>query len=47
LPAWFTVTRGLYQLAEAVPDARRSFAEASALVPKGVIASYPRCSFTN
>jgi predicted transcriptional regulator of viral defense system len=31
------VARGLYQLAEAVPDARRSFAEASALVPKGVI----------
>jgi predicted transcriptional regulator of viral defense system len=30
------VARGLYQLAEAVPDARRSFAEASALVPKGV-----------
>ena len=31
------VARGLYQLAEVVPDARRSFAEASALVPKGVI----------
>ena len=31
------VARGLYQLAEAVPDARRSFSEASALVPKGVI----------
>jgi predicted transcriptional regulator of viral defense system len=31
------VARGLYQLAEAVPDARHSFAEASALVPKGVI----------
>jgi predicted transcriptional regulator of viral defense system len=31
------VTRGLYQLADAVPEARRSFAEASALVPKGVI----------
>ena len=31
------VTRGLYQLAEAVPGARSSFAEASALVPKGVI----------
>ncbi|PBC01470.1 type IV toxin-antitoxin system AbiEi family antitoxin domain-containing protein [Mesorhizobium sp. WSM3860] len=29
--------RGLYQFAEAVPDARRSIAEASALVPKGVI----------
>ncbi|TIS53941.1 MAG: transcriptional regulator [Mesorhizobium sp.] len=29
--------RGLYQLAEAMLDARRSIAEASALVPKGVI----------
>jgi predicted transcriptional regulator of viral defense system len=31
------VARGLYQLAEAMPDARRSFTVASALVPKGVI----------
>ena len=31
------VARGLYQLADAMPDPRRSFAEASALVPKGVI----------
>ena len=31
------VARGLYQLAETMPDAWRSFAEASALVPKGVI----------
>ena len=31
------VARGLYQLAGAMPDTRRSFAEASALVPKGVI----------
>lgn len=31
------VARGLYQLAGSMPDARRSFAEASALVPKGVI----------
>ncbi|RUU30395.1 type IV toxin-antitoxin system AbiEi family antitoxin domain-containing protein [Mesorhizobium sp. M6A.T.Ce.TU.016.01.1.1] len=29
--------RGLYQLAEAMPDGRRSIAEASALVPKGVV----------
>jgi len=31
------VARGLYQLADAMPDPRRSYAEASALVPKGVI----------
>jgi predicted transcriptional regulator of viral defense system len=31
------VARGLYQLPDAMPDARRSFAEAAALVPKGVI----------
>lgn len=31
------VARGLYQLADSMPDARRSLAEASALVPKGVI----------
>ena len=31
------VARGLYQLADAVPDPRRSLAEASARVPKGVI----------
>lgn len=31
------VARGLYQLADRMPDARRSFAEASALVPRGVI----------
>lgn len=31
------VARGLYQLADVIPDAQRSFAEASALVPKGVI----------
>jgi len=31
------VARGLYQLADYMPDARRSFAEASALVPRGVI----------
>lgn len=31
------VARGLYQLEDAMPDPRRSFAEASALVPKGVI----------
>ncbi|MDE0711068.1 MAG: type IV toxin-antitoxin system AbiEi family antitoxin domain-containing protein [Rhodospirillales bacterium] len=31
------VARGLYQLANANPDPRRSLAEASALVPKGVI----------
>ena len=31
------VARGLYQLADTMPDPRRSFAEASALVPKGVI----------
>lgn len=31
------VARGLYQLADAMPDPRHSFAEASALVPKGVI----------
>src|SRR4051812_48423024 len=31
------LARGLYQLAEAMPDARRSIAEASALVPKGVV----------
>ena len=31
------VARGLYQLADAMPDTQRSFAEASALVPKGVI----------
>ena len=31
------VARGLYQLSDAMPDPRRSFAEASALVPKGVI----------
>src|SRR3546814_8554442 len=28
------VARGLYQLADSMPDARRSFAEASALVPR-------------
>ena len=28
------VARGLYQLADAMPDPRRSFAEASALAPK-------------
>ena len=31
------VARGLYELADAIPDTRRSLAEASALVPKGVI----------
>jgi len=31
------VARGLYQLANANPDPRHSLAEASALVPKGVI----------
>ena len=31
------VARGLYQLADAVPDPRRSIVEASARVPKGVI----------
>ena len=31
------VARGLYELADAIPDTRRSIAEASALVPKGVI----------
>ena len=31
------VARGLYQLADANPDPRRSLAESSALVPKGVI----------
>jgi len=31
------VARGLYQLADAMPEPRRSLAEASALVPKGVI----------
>ena len=31
------VARGLYELAETVPDTRRSLAEASALVPRGVI----------
>ena len=31
------VARGLYQLADTIPDTRRSLAEASALVPKGVI----------
>lgn len=31
------VARGLYELPDAMPDARRSLAEASALVPKGVI----------
>ena len=31
------VARGLYQLADAIPDPRRNLAEASALVPKGVI----------
>lgn len=31
------VARGLYQLADTMPDPRRSLAEASALVPKGVI----------
>src|SRR3546814_20901711 len=31
------VARGLYQLADSMPDARRNFAEASALVPRGVI----------
>lgn len=31
------VARGLYQLADAMPDPRQNFAEASALVPKGVI----------
>ena len=29
--------RGLYQLADATPDARHTLAEAAALVPKGVI----------
>ena len=31
------VARGLYELADTIPDPRRSLAEASALVPKGVI----------
>ena len=31
------VARGLYQLPDAMPDPQRNFAEASALVPKGVI----------
>ena len=31
------VARGLYELADTIPDTRRSLAEASALVPKGVI----------
>ena len=31
------VARGLYELAGTIPDPRRSLAEASALVPKGVI----------
>lgn len=31
------VARGLYQLADSMPDTRRSLAEASALVPRGVI----------
>ena len=31
------VAHGLYQLADAIPDPRRTFAEAAALVPKGVI----------
>ena len=31
------VARGLYQLADSIPDTRRSLAEASALVPRGVI----------
>jgi len=31
------VARGLYQLADTMPDPQRGFAEASALVPKGVI----------
>ncbi len=31
------VARGLYQLADAIPDPRRSLAEASARVPRGVI----------
>jgi predicted transcriptional regulator of viral defense system len=29
--------RGLYQLADAIPDARHTLAEAAALVPKGVV----------
>ena len=43
LPAWVRegtvvrVARGLYELADTTPDARRSLAEASARVPKGVI----------
>ncbi len=31
------VARGLYDRADAIPDTRRSLAEAAALVPKGVI----------
>ena len=31
------VARGLYQLVDAIPDPRRSLAEASARVPRGVI----------
>ncbi|MDN5870410.1 MAG: type IV toxin-antitoxin system AbiEi family antitoxin domain-containing protein [Nitrococcus sp.] len=31
------VARGLYHLTDATPDTRRSFAEASAFVPKGVV----------
>ncbi len=31
------VARGLYQVADVIPDPRRSLAEASSLVPKGVI----------
>jgi len=31
------VARGLYQLSDAMPDPQHNFAEASALVPKGVI----------
>lgn len=31
------VARGLYQLADTIPDPRRSLAEVSALVPRGVI----------
>ena len=31
------VARGLYQLADAMPDPQRSLAEASARVPRGVI----------
>ena len=31
------VARGLYQLADAIPDPRRNLAEASARVPRGVI----------